>query len=118
VELRGSDILKLLVKSAEKNDEILQISGLKVVINSSLPKGHRVISATMDNGKPLEPEKIYKVATVDYLPKRGGNFQVFKKARIVRYDDFLFNVVKESVQSLGTIYSAISGRLTDIGSEQ
>ena len=114
VNLTGADIKALLERSAEQENEVLQVSGMKVVMDSSRPGGERVVSVQTENGKSLDPDKVYSVATIDYLARRGGHFQVFKNFQNLRYDESMFDVVKESIKALGTIDPVISGRIQDL----
>jgi 2',3'-cyclic-nucleotide 2'-phosphodiesterase (5'-nucleotidase family) len=115
VNLTGDDLKALLEQSAVQDSEVLQFSGMKVVMDSSRPAGERVVSVTTGEGEPLQPDKVYTVATIDYLARRGGHFQVFKNSRNIKYDAPLYDIVKDSIRSLGTIEPAISGRLQDLG---
>jgi len=114
VNLNGADIKALLERSAEQETEVLQVSGMKVVMDSSRPVGERVVSVQTEDGKTLQAEKVYSVATIDYLARRGGHFQVFKNSRNLQYDAPLFDVVKQSIKALGTIDPVISGRIQDL----
>lgn len=114
VNLTGSDLKALMEQSAGQDTEVLQVSGMKVVMDSSRPGGERVVSVQTEDGKPLDPDKVYSVATIDYLARRGGHFQIFKNSQNLRYDDSMFDVVKQSIKALGTIDPVISGRIQDL----
>lgn len=92
----------------------LQVSGLRVVYDPARPPGERV-RQVMVAGVPLDPERLYTVATVDYLVAGGDGFTVFKQTkRLVneRSGPQLSDVVLDAIQAHGTIKPEVDGRLT------
>jgi len=77
VELTGEQIKNALEKSP-LSEKLLQVSGIKVEYDISRPAGSKVVSALVD-GKPLDPEAVYKVAINDFLAAGGDQFAVFKQ---------------------------------------
>ncbi|MEJ2637170.1 MAG: bifunctional UDP-sugar hydrolase/5'-nucleotidase [Calditrichia bacterium] len=55
----------------------MAISGGKIVYNKNLPNGHRIIEFLI-NGEPLQPEKMYRVATTDYLMEGNSGLGILK----------------------------------------
>jgi len=53
----------------------LQVSGLMVVVDSALPIGQRVLSLTLADGTPLEPEAVYWVGTTAYIAGGGNGYR-------------------------------------------
>lgn len=49
------------------------VSGLNVEFNTDLAVGQRVVSVNIA-GKPLQPDKLYRLATVDYLLDGGDGY--------------------------------------------
>lgn len=50
-------------------------SGMKVVFNSDLPRGKRVVSVTVGN-QPLDETRSYQVASLDYLLHGGDGYDL------------------------------------------
>ncbi|WP_396634272.1 5'-nucleotidase C-terminal domain-containing protein [Maribacter sp. R86514] len=74
VALKGTSLLKLadyLVKSKRAHP----VAGMQLILN----KDNSVKSFTID-GKPLDKDKTYNVATSDYLVTGGDNMSFFKEA--------------------------------------
>ncbi|WP_100656946.1 bifunctional metallophosphatase/5'-nucleotidase [Alteromonas flava] len=55
----------------------LQVSGMAYAFSPLQPVGQRVSNITV-NGQPLIKDKIYRLATTDYLYRGGDGFAVFK----------------------------------------
>lgn len=96
INIRGDKLLQILEHGVSKNgpkqSNLLQVSGLKVVINMANPAGERVISvrALCQQCKiPIYEElnlfKYYRVITQSYIGKGGDGFRWFKEfGRVIR----------------------------------
>ncbi|XP_061723088.1 apyrase-like isoform X1 [Cydia pomonella] len=91
-ELLGKHVLEALERSVLdawaytpfKGPWVLQVSGLRVVYNVTLPEGSRVTSATTTNGANLKPDQMYQVTAPIYLADGGDGFTMFKDNRVNR----------------------------------
>lgn len=88
MDLTGSQVLSLLEKSVATEERILQVSGLSVEYDMTKPPGHRV-KAVLVSGRPLEPDRGYRVVTNDFLAAGGDRFQVFGEGKNPVYGDSL-----------------------------
>lgn len=77
VELKGSDILKLLTNSLSyypvEDGRFLQVSGLTITFNPELRPSQR-ISSVLVNGEQIDSEKTYRVATTNHLISNKLNY--------------------------------------------
>lgn len=73
VELKGEDLLYLFKDMA--NGKLQCVSGVKMVID-----GNELESLEV-GGKPVDPNKSYGVATIDFLLDGGDNIYVARNAR-------------------------------------
>jgi 2',3'-cyclic-nucleotide 2'-phosphodiesterase (5'-nucleotidase family) len=80
VDLTGEQILNILEQGATLEHGILQVSGLRVVINTDKPGGSRVRQVTVGD-HPLEPKKLYRVTTNDFLAAGGDKYASFKEGK-------------------------------------
>jgi 5'-nucleotidase len=71
VTLSGDELKKLLQIAYGAKKGVFQVSGLQVKL-ARCPGPDRFQGATLANGRPLEPAKLYRVAMPDFLA-RGGD---------------------------------------------
>ncbi len=86
IEMKGSDLIEVLENSIllfdQKSPRFPLVSGLKFSFDPN-KEPYKRIGKVEANNLPLEPEKIYRVATVDYLVLGGDGFMAFKKGRVL-----------------------------------
>jgi 5'-nucleotidase len=109
MDLTGKDILEIMSNNFTGKHGILQISGIKVKYDFSKPEGERLREITID-GKPLSPEGIYRVATIDYLLHGGNDFYTFKNAKNVENMGFFRESVVDFIKLNSPVYCTIEGR--------
>lgn len=100
VEVSGQSILDDLEIGARlapgKNGGLLQVSGMTYTIDTSIPtpvtidtngavaiSGDRRIRDVFVNGEKLDPKKIYKVISLDYVLLEHGDGHLFKGAKVI-----------------------------------
>jgi len=79
MEMTGQQLRTALEVSVMGGHGIFQVSGLKMTFDPKRPPLSRVISVEVA-GRPLEPDRKYKVATNSFLAAGGGNYRIFKEA--------------------------------------
>jgi 5'-nucleotidase len=92
VTLTGAQLQEILRLTTMGERRVLQVSGLRYVVDRALPEGQRVTSVTLANGKPLDPNATYTVALPDFLAAGGdGLGDVMKSVppdrMRIRYED-------------------------------
>ena len=93
VELKGEDLLNLLNQLAE--DKMQCVSGVRMVVNN-----HKLESVEV-GGKPLDVNKYYGVATVDFLLDGGDGLYVAKNARkLIQTDAIIGKSMEAYVRQL------------------
>jgi 2',3'-cyclic-nucleotide 2'-phosphodiesterase (5'-nucleotidase family) len=91
-----------------------QVSGLRIEYDTQRPVGQRILSIAA-GGAPLAPDKIYRIATNDFLARGGDDYASFAASEpLVPLDDapLLTNEVMVYLRALGTARTGIEGRLT------
>ena len=73
----GRFIKNILEQKLRGGGRGLAISGGKVIVNRSLPDGRRVVYMEI-GGEPLEPDRLYRVATTDYLMEGNSGLVLLK----------------------------------------
>jgi 5'-nucleotidase len=96
-----------------------QVSGMSFKFDTTRPAGSRVVEVLV-GGKPLEEDKIYTLATSDFLVSRSGDgYVMFKNAKVLinaaeaQKDSEVFEkAIKESPNA--TISPRLEGRIVKL----
>lgn len=115
LEVSGASIKAALERSVSAYPKelgaFLQVSGLKFVFDPSKPAGERVISVTVGDA-PLDPKKLYKVATNDFMAAGGDGYDMLKGARVVfSSGELLRDVMTNYVKDAGKVAPQVEGRI-------
>ncbi len=125
VEVSGKTLMDLLEHGVARSREdsepgrFPQVSGLKFTFDASKLPGQRVTQASV-NGKSVDPNAKYSIATSDFLVSRGGDgYTMFKDARILvaadaapKDSEVFEKEIKDSLNS--TISPKIEGRIVRV----
>ncbi|WP_068088339.1 bifunctional metallophosphatase/5'-nucleotidase [Polycladidibacter stylochi] len=89
-EMKGAYIKEALENGASKLEEgagrFAQVAGIKYSFDASKPAGERIVALTMADGSPIDEEKVYKVATNNYMRGGGDGYKVFAEHGENAYD--------------------------------
>jgi 2',3'-cyclic-nucleotide 2'-phosphodiesterase (5'-nucleotidase family) len=110
LELSGANLRAALENGVSKlgdpsGGRFLQVSGLTLEVDSQRPVGSR-LAAVEVNGEPLRDERVYRVATVDFLAAGGDDYVALTKGRTLTGDAdgvLMAAAVIEHVRKLGTV---------------
>lgn len=82
--LKGSDILEALENGFSQVEQgagrFPQVSGMRVTVDLTRPAGQRVLEVSV-GGAPLDRDRVYTVATNDFLARGGDGYAVFARAK-------------------------------------
>lgn len=116
IELSGEKIYDSIERGLRQypngayNGGFLQVSGISYTFDGSKPAGERLISVTRD-GKPLDKNKVYKVATNDYLYNGGDNYDEFVNAKQISKGELLKDVLIKYIRERGEVTPKVEGRI-------
>lgn len=100
LELKGKDLLENIEIMCSQNGQGVS-SGVYISYGADL----KPISATID-GKPVEPDRIYRVATISYLANGGDYMKPLTRGHILaQSDSVIFNDIIDSLE-----HGALKGR--------
>ena len=105
-----------LSKIENEKGRFPHFSGMRVTYNPNNPPGQRVLTVII-GGTPINLDKYYTLATLDYLTKGGDGYDILKNSReLVKIGGgkSLIEYVKNRISSEGEISPAIDGRLRAI----
>jgi 5'-nucleotidase / UDP-sugar diphosphatase len=120
-EIPGSQVLAVLENGFSQVEKgagrFPQVSGLDVVYDPSAPAGSRVTSVTI-GGAALDADKLYKVATNDYMLGGGDGYGAFGGGRILvnaGNGNLMANDVMDYVSTMKTVDAKVEGRIKKVG---
>ena len=91
---------------------------MSFVFDEALPVGSRILSIDV-KGASLDKQKLYKVATVDYMFNGGDGYHMFKNGRLLLSplrQMSTVGTVAELLRSTRNIDTCIEGRIVSISS--
>lgn len=107
LEMKGSDVMELMQNIAAVGGEAVS-SSVRMVIT----KDHQLVSATI-GGEPIDANRTYRIATLDYLAEGNDKMYALKKAgKRHELDILIRDLLMESVIKHRVIDSKIEGRIT------
>jgi 2',3'-cyclic-nucleotide 2'-phosphodiesterase (5'-nucleotidase family) len=117
IEVRGDKIYSSLERGIRQypnsgaNGGFLQVSGMKYVFDASKPAGKRIVSVTTSDGKELDKDKTYKVATNDYLYNGGDGYEELVDAKLLSRGELLKDVLTKYIKTKGVVSPKEEGRI-------
>lgn len=116
--LSGAEVLELFGEMASVGGE-----GVSHAVRLVITKDGRLVSATL-NGEPIDPERDYRLTTIDYLLGGTDKMTTFKKARNVNAPQakennsrfIIMDYFREKAAQGQEVDSQIEGRITIAGS--
>ncbi|MCW8093203.1 bifunctional metallophosphatase/5'-nucleotidase [Alteromonas sp. ASW11-130] len=95
------------------------VSGMQVTYDSTLPAGQRVLTVEVD-GKPLDPNANYTLATTQYLANGGDGYRMFTESASESLSNksppLLSDIVISRIRKQNQISPVVKNRMTDISS--
>jgi len=120
-ELPGSQVLAAFengVSQVEKGaGRFLQLSGAAIVYDPTAPAGSRIVQAMIGDAT-LDVNKVYTVATNDYILGGGDGFAALGGGKVLinaGNGNLMANDVMDYVVKMGGVTSMIEGRVKKVG---
>ena len=120
-ELPGSQVLAALENGLSQVENgagrFPQVSGLEVVYDPTAPAGSRVASVTV-GGAALDMDKLYKLATNDYMLRGGDSYSALGGGRVLINQGngvLMANDVMNYVAESGKVTNQVEGRIKTVG---
>lgn len=77
IEMKGSQIVKLLEQVVGNDSSNMQMSGLTAKYDLSLPEDEQVFDVCLADGTPIDLDKTYTLLTNEYLATGGNKYTAF-----------------------------------------
>ena len=110
VDLTGVQLREVLEDASGRAGR-LQISGGRWAYRFTNAPGERVLSATIADA-PVDPARVYHVATIDYLLLGGDGHKWFAQGTNVIYGDIEVDVVAAYMTAHSPLDPKVEGRIT------
>lgn len=117
LEIRGRDLRAALEVGVSRlprpSGGFPQVAGLTLTVDPHRPPGARIVAIDI-GGAPLDPDRLYRVATNDFLARGGDGYAAFAQARpVLPIEDspLLANAVMVHLRRLGTVSATVEGRI-------
>jgi 2',3'-cyclic-nucleotide 2'-phosphodiesterase (5'-nucleotidase family) len=117
IELKGSDLLAALENGVsrveEKQGRFPQVSGMSFAFEPAKPAGARVGEVKI-GGEPLDANRLYKVATNDYIAGGGDSYDALKKGKPLidpSAAKLMASQVMDYIAAKGEIGPKVEGRI-------
>jgi 5'-nucleotidase/UDP-sugar diphosphatase len=117
LELTGADLRAALENAVwlinKDAGRFAQISGARVVVRRDAVPGSRLVSIKI-GGRPLDDNKLYKVATIDFLARGKDGYVALTRGKPLVSDlegPLLTNVIIDAIEKAGAIAPVVDGRI-------
>ncbi len=114
MDLSGANIKAILEIAASCPRVNTLVAGMSFTYDCSKPSGQR-ISKILIQGKPMEPDKVYRVQTIDYLSTGGDGQAPFKEGKHLIYGEPVIDVVAAYVTKNSPVNPKVEGRIVEAG---
>jgi len=116
VEVTGAELRAALENGVSQVEtgagRFPQISGMSFTFNPTKPAGERVIEVKVGD-QPLDLNKTYKVATIDFLAAGGDGYETFKKP-FFNTGLSMYSVVEEALIKRQVVNPKVEGRIVEV----
>jgi len=113
MDLKGSELIDLMSLNFSEKHCVIQVSGIKAVYDFSGGFDKKLVELTVGD-KPVEPDRIYRVSTVDFLAMGGSGLYVFQKGK--NHDDMgnFRDAIIDYIYKKSPFFCKVEGRQTVI----
>lgn len=112
IEVDGTFLKEIIETRVSGSRHGLRTAGIKVVINRKRDNFNR-ISSLLIGGEPWKADKIYKIATSDFLLQGNAGLALLTKvpeSKITRYEQGLRDVIVEYIRENSPVSAVIDDR--------
>jgi 5'-nucleotidase len=110
LDLTGDQVLNILEHSVSSSPGKMLVAGMTFRFDMSRPAGNRIVEATVA-GVPLDPARLYRVVTIDYLASGGDGQETFLEGINPAYGDTAVWVVAQYIQDHSPVHPKVEGRI-------
>ncbi|XP_045453855.1 apyrase-like [Melitaea cinxia] len=100
------------------SSRLLQIGGLRMVVNATAPAGSRVSAAVrcvrcaVPRYEPLRPDAVYRVLTISYIGDGGGGYTMISQNKVNQVTlDLDYVMLQQYMRRHRTFFKDLDGRI-------
>lgn len=116
VDLTGAEVLKMLEHGVSQYPAesaiLIHVAGISFTFDPGASAGKRIKTVTMPDGKALDVNKTYKVATIDFLAAGGDGYTMLANGRNLVYYGGDADALADYIATKPSISSAAEGRIS------
>ena len=110
LDLTGTQVREMIENGIENQGSGIQVSGIQFTYSMNKPRGRRVMDALIDGDK-LDPERIYRVVTIDYLYTHPRYMLSLGQGANVAYGGLCLDAVIEYIRAHSPIQPRVEERI-------
>jgi 2',3'-cyclic-nucleotide 2'-phosphodiesterase (5'-nucleotidase family) len=117
LEISGADLAEALesglAQVESRGGRFPHVSGMRLEYDPAAEAGRRVRRVTIGDA-PLEPGRVYRLATSDYMARGGDGYAALTKGKTVtdpRYAVLMATLVMDYIEAKGTVAPQLEGRV-------
>jgi 2',3'-cyclic-nucleotide 2'-phosphodiesterase/3'-nucleotidase/5'-nucleotidase len=118
VKMNPAQIKAMLEQAVQDNGKGIQVAGLSFVYDPNRPTMQRVVEIKKDNGKPLDNNVLYLIATNNFMGAGGDGFLEFTDPAVAKtYTDsykLARDIYIDAIKAQGTVQASTDGRIAPI----
>ncbi len=109
LEMTGKDI-KAIMEQSLASEDILQISGMKILYKKDAPAGQKILNLTIGD-KPVSDSFLYKVATSSFLAEGGEGYTLFTGGKLLQKGGVIRDVISDYIKEVKEIKQGAEERI-------
>jgi len=116
--LKGSDLLNALEEGIRclpsRSGCFPQVSGIKMLIDSSKEVGHRITRLEVNN-KPFDPDHVYTVCSTEFIRKGGDGYSSLSRGELIphpRNGSRVDQIITDYFAAKTNVNPELEGRIT------
>jgi 2',3'-cyclic-nucleotide 2'-phosphodiesterase (5'-nucleotidase family) len=78
VPVTGAVLKETIEHALGGSETSAAVSGIQVRVDRGAPQGHRVVSLTLSDGRPVQADATYSLATFDFLANGGSGYSMLR----------------------------------------
>ncbi|MDP3045866.1 MAG: 5'-nucleotidase C-terminal domain-containing protein, partial [Chloroflexota bacterium] len=110
IDIKGDAILAILERTVAGRRGNMVVAGMTYEFDYGKAPGSRLLSATI-GGKPIDPARVYRINTIDYLATGGDGQTTFTQGKIVTLGDRVADVVADYIKTHSPVNPKVEGRI-------